>query len=44
MGNTAGCQCIKYDDDGEIRTGNGIYKFKRTVNYFYKLYLAYCKK
>ena len=33
MGNTAGCQCGKYDDDGEIRTGAGIYKFKKTVNF-----------
>ena len=33
MGNTASCQCGKYDDDGEIRTGAGIYKFKKTVNF-----------
>ena len=33
MGNTAGCQCGKYDDDGEISTGAGIYKFKKTVNF-----------
>ena len=32
MANTASCQYGKYDDNGEIRTWTGIYKFKKTIN------------
>ncbi len=33
MGNKASCQYGKYDDDREIRTWTGIYKFKKTINF-----------
>ena len=31
MGNTASCQCIKYNDEEELKTGIGVYKFKKFV-------------
>jgi hypothetical protein len=34
MGNSIGCQCLSYNDNGELRTGVGIYKFKKIVYFF----------
>ncbi len=44
MGNSIGCQCIRYNDDVELTTGVGIYKFKKIVHYYIYLNIAYCKK
>lgn len=35
MGNSVNCQCLKFNDNLEIKTGIGIYKFKKIVHYFF---------